>query len=92
MSYPVACLPQAWAAGSVFMLLQACLGVSINGWRNEIRIVRPQLPPGIDNVALRGLQVGPWCVDLVFERVMDRVVVFVEGPHAQHVPLRIRSA
>ena len=26
VAYPVACLPQAWAAGSVFMLLQACLG------------------------------------------------------------------
>ena len=24
--YPVACSPQAWAAGSVFMVLQACLG------------------------------------------------------------------
>src|SRR3546814_19996970 len=27
VSYPVACLPQAWAAGAGFMLLQACLGV-----------------------------------------------------------------
>ena len=27
IAYPVACLPQAWAAGSVFMLLQACLGL-----------------------------------------------------------------
>ena len=27
IAYPVACLPQAWASGSVFMLLQACLGL-----------------------------------------------------------------
>src|SRR5947207_13903644 len=27
IAYPVACLPQAWAAGAPFMLLQACLGV-----------------------------------------------------------------
>ena len=26
--YPVACSPQAWAAGAVFMLLQACLGIT----------------------------------------------------------------
>ena len=38
IAYPVACLPQAWASGSVFMLLQACLGLSIDGWRGEIHI------------------------------------------------------
>ena len=25
--YPVACAPQAWAAGAVFLLLQSCLGM-----------------------------------------------------------------
>ncbi len=25
--YPVACMPQAWSSGSVFLLLQACLGI-----------------------------------------------------------------
>ena len=29
--YPVACAPQAWAAGSVFMLLSAALGLSVDG-------------------------------------------------------------
>src|SRR5207253_3892361 len=27
--YPVACAPQAWAAGAVFLLLEACLGLSV---------------------------------------------------------------
>jgi glycogen debranching enzyme len=27
--YPSACSPQAWAAGAVFLLLQACLGLTI---------------------------------------------------------------
>ena len=44
IAYPVACLPQAWASGSVFMMLQACLGLSIDGWRGEIHIDRPRLP------------------------------------------------
>ena len=40
--------------GSVFMMLQACLGIRVDGWHNEIHVVRPQLPPGIEQVALRG--------------------------------------
>jgi glycogen debranching enzyme len=91
VSYPVACLPQAWAAGSGFMLLQACLGVDVDGWRSEILVDRPQLPLGVDQVALRGLAVGPRTVDVVFQRVGDHVVAFTEGPDADAVPLRIRS-
>jgi hypothetical protein len=87
----VACLPQAWAAGSGFMLLQACLGVDVDGWRGEILVDRPQLPLGVDQVALRGLAVGPHTVDVVFQRVGDHVVAFTEGPDADAVPLRIRS-
>jgi len=28
--YPVACAPQAWAAGAVFLVLQSCLGLSVH--------------------------------------------------------------
>ena len=79
IAYPVACLPQAWSSGSVFMTLQACLGVSINGWRKEIRVERPELPNGINHIVLRGLTVGNTQVNLVFQRVRDRVTVFTEG-------------
>jgi glycogen debranching enzyme len=91
VSYPVACLPQAWAAGSGFMLLQACLGVDIDGAHGEISVHRPRLPPGIDHVALRGVQVGPRNVDLVFQRFNGRVVAFAEGVDAETVPLRMRG-
>jgi len=90
VSYPVACLPQAWAAGSAFMLLQACLGVSIDGWRKEVHVIRPRLPSGIEQVALRGLNVGEASVDLVFQRFGHRVVAFAEGRDASKVPLRVR--
>ena len=33
IAHPVACLPQAWAAGAPLMMTQACLGVRIDGWR-----------------------------------------------------------
>jgi glycogen debranching enzyme len=78
-AYPVACLPQAWAAGALFMLLQACLGLSINGWRKEVRIDRPHLPIGIDHLALQGLKVGTQSVDITFQRVGERVVVMRES-------------
>ncbi|APH57989.1 Hypothetical protein GbCGDNIH6_2158 [Granulibacter bethesdensis] len=74
ISYPVACLPQAWAAGSVFMMLQACLGLRINGWKKEITVDRPTLPYGLDVLHLKRLQLGDSFVDLTFQRVGDRVV------------------
>jgi glycogen debranching enzyme len=87
VAYPVACLPQAWAAGSVFMMMQACLGISIDANRGEIVLVDPRLPIGIDRLAVERLRVGAQSVDLIFERQGDRVAVRAEGP----VPLTIRS-
>jgi len=75
VAYPVACLPQAWAAGSVFMLLQACLGLTINGECAEVEIRDPTLPIGIDRLTLAGLQVADGSIDLTFERQGARVAV-----------------
>jgi glycogen debranching enzyme len=88
VSYPVACLPQAWAAGAGFMLLQACLGIDIDGRAGEIRVQRPRLPRGVDQVSLRGLEVGGRTVDLVFQRSGEHVVAFTEGHDAGEIPIR----
>jgi glycogen debranching enzyme len=80
--YPVACLPQAWACGSVFMLLQACLGVRIDGARKEVHVEAPQLPIGIEELAIRALPVGDACIDLEFQRIGNEVVVMPTG-HTQ---------
>ena len=72
--YPVACLPQAWSSGSVFMLLHACLGVRIDGWRKEVHIERPLLPNGIESLSIRDLPVGDVCIDLEFHRIGKEVV------------------
>jgi glycogen debranching enzyme len=79
--YPVACMPQAWASGSSFMLLQACLGMRIDGRRREIHVERPLLPVGIEALGIRGLRVGEVSVDLEFQRVGNNVVV-VPDRHA----------
>ncbi|MBB2999058.1 MAG: amylo-alpha-1,6-glucosidase [Paraburkholderia tropica] len=73
-AYPVACLPQAWAAGSPFMMLEACLGVSIDATRREVRIEQPMLPEGIDWLEVGHLRVGNASVTLTFRRVDGKVV------------------
>jgi glycogen debranching enzyme len=62
--YPVACAPQAWAAGAVFMLIEACLGIELDAASSEIVFNRPILPRSIARLALRGLEINRARVDL----------------------------
>lgn len=71
--YPVACSPQAWAAGAVFLLLQACLGASVDGSTNRIVFDHPYLPDGIPQLWIKGLRTPTAAVDLFFERKNDAV-------------------
>lgn len=66
--YPVACLPQAWASASVFLLLQACLGLEIDGLQQRVRLTNPMLPPWLPQVTLRNIQVGAGTVDIALYR------------------------
>jgi glycogen debranching enzyme len=91
IAYPVACLPQAWSAGAAFMLMQACLGIEIDGWRGEIKVTDPRMPIGIDNLVIRHLKVGRASVDLNFQRVGERVVAFLGEQHEGLVPLVVRT-
>ena len=87
VSYPVACLPQAWASGAVFMALQAVLGLSIDGWRGAIHIDRPALPASVDRLTIREISIGTARIDLVFARKDERVSVTVEGADRHNVPI-----
>jgi glycogen debranching enzyme len=73
--YPVSCSPQAWAAGSAFMVLQSLLGISVDALEKTVTIVRPRLPEGGNLLTLSGLEVGGCRVDIVFERVRRGLVV-----------------
>jgi glycogen debranching enzyme len=90
VAYPVACLPQAWSAGSAFMLMQACLGIRVDGWKKEITVERPRLPHGIDNLSIRHIQVGDVRVDVMFERVGDRVACYLDDRSEGLAPLVVR--
>jgi glycogen debranching enzyme len=75
--YPVACSPQAWAAGSVFLLMEACLGISINAPRKQIVVENPYLPDNISQLWIKGLEVAGSLLDLFLERRPEGVRVHV---------------
>jgi glycogen debranching enzyme len=89
VGYPVACLPQAWSSGAVFMILQACLGLQIHGWRREIHIDRPALPGEIERLTVRNLVVGGERVDLLFQHEGDRVAVSPVDRLPETIRLRV---
>jgi glycogen debranching enzyme len=90
VGYPVACLPQAWSSGAAFMVLQASLGVSIDGINGLMRIDRPALPAEVERLALRELAVGDARVDVVFQRLGDRVTAAPMGPVPASVKILVR--
>jgi len=56
--YPVACSPQAWSSGALFQMLQALLGIEIDGHSRRVRIAGGRLPAWLGHVTLKGLAVG----------------------------------
>jgi glycogen debranching enzyme len=68
VAYPVACIPQAWAAAAPFLILQAMLGISADAPAHALRIERPMLPEWLGQIRLDGLRIGDASVTLAFER------------------------
>jgi glycogen debranching enzyme len=66
--YPVACSPQAWAAGTPLLLLQSSLGLEFDPDRNEILLRNPRLPPFLEMVTLRNLRIGQAAADVMLRR------------------------
>jgi len=66
--YPVACRPQAWAAGAFSLITQGILGLCPDAPNRRLYIVRPVLPQWLHAVAVSGLRVGKGEVDIFFER------------------------
>ena len=66
--YPVACAPQAWAAGAVYLLLQACLGLRIEAAERRVSFSRAVLPDSIDWLRIVNLSVAGANVDLLLTR------------------------
>jgi glycogen debranching enzyme len=66
--YPVACSPQAWAAGASFLFLETMLGLRPHASAGELELHHPNLPDWIGKITLTNLRVGDASVDLLFHR------------------------
>ncbi len=72
--YAVACSPQAWAAASMYSLIQSMLNLNPDALRKSLSIRSPQLPPFISYLQINNLRVGQSVVDLDFRRSNNQVV------------------
>lgn len=75
--YPVACVPQAWAAAAPLSLLQSCLGIGFNPEARRVTLDEPVLPAFLNEVELRGLRVAGGRVDIALRRAGQEVAVNV---------------
>jgi glycogen debranching enzyme len=66
--YPVACAPQSWASAAVFLLLKACLGLSVSAPEQRLTFSKPILPRFLRQVTIRGLKVADGRADLLLTR------------------------
>ncbi|MBS0525432.1 MAG: amylo-alpha-1,6-glucosidase [Proteobacteria bacterium] len=72
--YPVACVPQAWAAATPLSLLQSCLGLTFDQAAAQVLFDQPVLPDFVDDVTLRRLSVGSRSIDATIGRREGRIV------------------
>jgi glycogen debranching enzyme len=79
--YPVACSPQAWAAGSVFLLLRACLGLSVRARTRQICFANPMLPESLRELRIENLRIADGWADLLLRRENHTVAVDVIRKH-----------
>ena len=75
--YPVACSPQAWAAGSLFHMVSATLGMRPDARAKRLELLRPALPDWLSDLRLRNMRVGDALVDLAFDRETESISVEV---------------
>jgi len=75
--YPVACSPQAWAVGSVYMLLAALLGLDIDATRRTLVFRSSQLPPDVKWLRISNWRLGGGLCDLEFRRHGDDIALHV---------------
>ncbi|MDD3013826.1 MAG: glycogen debranching N-terminal domain-containing protein [Candidatus Gastranaerophilales bacterium] len=77
VSYPVACTPQAWAASSVFLMIQAMLNIVPDAQNQELKIYNPLIPMWLDYLRIENIKVGSASVDLEFRKTQKSLVIDV---------------
>jgi glycogen debranching enzyme len=81
-SYPVACAPQAWSVGSVFILLQSCLGLRINAAENTLYFHQPSLPSFLKEITISNLRINNKLVILQIRKTDEGIEAHLLSPAA----------
>jgi glycogen debranching enzyme len=69
--YEVACKPQAWAAGSVYLLLKSMLGIGTDVDQEHLVFRKPVLTSRIGHIEIKNLRGRDWELDLALRRSDD---------------------
>ncbi len=77
VKYPIACDPQAWSVGSIFLMLRALLGIDCRG--SELYVRDPRLPGFLRTLRLENIRVGTGIVNLEFTRKEEKTYCSVTG-------------
>ena len=77
--YPVSCEPQAWAAGSIFLMLKSGLGLQPDAFNHQLRVVNPQLPHFLNTLKMNNIKVGDLNTSLSFKRENGKVSCTVDN-------------
>jgi glycogen debranching enzyme len=66
--YEVACKPQAWAAGSLFLMLKAMLGISMEIDQSYLVFNSPLLTSKMNSLEVKNLQCRDTEIDFILRR------------------------
>ncbi|MDV2686213.1 amylo-alpha-1,6-glucosidase [Alkalihalophilus lindianensis] len=75
--YPVACSPQAWAAGTPLVMVQTMLGLYPDTLKKTIAL-NPVLPESMNELVLRNVTIASGQLDLIVRREDHELKVTVE--------------
>ena len=89
VAYPVSCSPQAWASGSLFMLLQAMLGIYAEAPARVLHVRDPVLPDFLNDLTVSGLAIGGTRVSLQFRRHGRRTLANLLSLDGDRLQVRI---
>jgi glycogen debranching enzyme len=88
--YEVACKPQAWAAGSIFLMIKSILGISMDTDQSYLVFNSPLLTPKIDTFEIKNLRGRDWEADIVVRRAKHGTYVEVLKKHGNLRVLTVR--
>jgi hypothetical protein len=90
VQYRGANVPQAWAAGAVFQLIQSMLGLHAD-LPNQTINLDPTLPEWLPRIELRGLQFGPARLNITAWREGKQCRFEVTPRHGARVNVRVQQ-